>query len=100
MDDLASTFMPRFMESARRRIARARAALQSTLTPDRQAVSHELHALAGEAAVLELTAVADLARVAEAIARRWSVSGDARDAAACHEALVRIDDAVNEHETK
>jgi HPt (histidine-containing phosphotransfer) domain-containing protein len=100
MDELAIAFLPRFLASARGRIARARAALQSTRTPDRQAVSHELHALAGEAAVLELIAVAELARAAEAIARRWSASGDARDAEGCHDALARIDAAVNECESK
>jgi HPt (histidine-containing phosphotransfer) domain-containing protein len=95
MDDLAIAFLPRFVSSARGRIARARTSLKSTRTADRAAVSHELHALAGEAAVLELVELADLARAAEAIARRWSAAGDARDQERCDEALLRLDAAVD-----
>ncbi|MGZ3420189.1 MAG: Hpt domain-containing protein [Polyangiales bacterium] len=95
MDELSAAFLPRFLEAARGRITRARKSLQSTLSSDRAKVSHELHALAGEAAVLELVDVAELARAAEAIARRWSAAGDSQDADRCRDALVRLDAAVD-----
>jgi hypothetical protein len=95
IDELSAVFLPRFLESARGRITRARTSLGSTLPTDRAKVSHELHALAGEAAVLELVDVAELARAAEAIARRWSAAGDSRDAERCHDALGLLDAAVD-----
>lgn len=94
MDDLAIAFLPRFLTSSRDRIARARKSLESTRTADRAAVSHELHALAGEAAVLELVDVADLARAAESIARRWSAAGEVADRERCVGALVLLEEAL------
>ena len=69
MDDLHAAFMPRFLEVARARIAKARTA---TLEPGRDAVNatlRDLHALAGEAGLLGLTTVLALAREGEERAR-------------------------------
>ena len=69
MDDLHAAFLPRFLEVARARLVKARAATQE---PGRDAVNatlRDLHALAGEAGLLGLTAVLALAREGEERAR-------------------------------
>jgi HPt (histidine-containing phosphotransfer) domain-containing protein len=64
--DVRARFLPRFLESGARRIERARALADRG---DFGAVAIELHALAGEAALLQLRSFADLAGQAEDAAR-------------------------------
>ena len=66
MKDLLAEFLPRFAASASERLGRARA-----LVAERRldAVGRELHTLAGEAAVLGLRSVAELARRGEVASR-------------------------------
>ena len=78
-------FLPRFLESARARMNRARAMLDAG--NELSAFGSEMHALAGEAAILEFTTVAKLAREGEAGARR-------SDRDACREALSALGPAV------
>jgi HPt (histidine-containing phosphotransfer) domain-containing protein len=70
--DLLAEFLPRFAASASDRLARVR-----LLLPARQLreLERELHTLAGEAAVLGLHTIADLARRGE-LAARGGESGD------------------------
>jgi HPt (histidine-containing phosphotransfer) domain-containing protein len=91
IDDLRAKFLPRFLDSAQNRLIRARGGLDRG---DRTAVLHELHALAGEAGILELTDVARLARGAELHAKRWVASESADDAGLCDASLSEIETAV------
>lgn len=91
IDELRAKFMPRFLDSAQNRLIRARGGLDRG---DRTEVVHELHALAGEAAILELQQVAHAARAAETIARRWVGSDNAVDAEHCRSSLSEVEAAV------
>lgn len=66
MDDLLATFLPRFRTIAAERLTRLRAQFDGGLA------RRELHALAGEASMLGLGRVAELARSAET---RWVAGG-------------------------
>jgi HPt (histidine-containing phosphotransfer) domain-containing protein len=63
-------FLPRLVETARARLERARAALARADAAALAEVATEMHALAGEAAMLELAEIARIAREAEAAGRR------------------------------
>jgi HPt (histidine-containing phosphotransfer) domain-containing protein len=93
IEDLRTRFLPRFLESSRNRLARARALYESA---DAKALAAELHALAGEAMMLDLGTVADNARRGETAARDWSVSTGSTDAsrATCASCLDLVGDAV------
>jgi len=69
IDDLRSRFMPRFVEASRGRLERARVLFAGGDAP---MLAHELHALAGEAMMLDLHAIADNARRGESAAIAWS----------------------------
>ncbi len=74
IDELRARFRDRFIETARQRLGRATAALDE---PSGAAVvRHELHALAGEAAMLGLDAMSQTARDGELSAKKWE-QGDA-----------------------
>ena len=83
--ELRKRFLPRFVQSARTHVERARTACQGadTAAPaDRSSarwrvVRHEMHALSGEAAMLELEAVGPLAKAAEGAAARAARHGEA-----------------------
>ncbi len=67
MDDLRARFLPRFLSTARERLARARTSLEADGTGG--GLAGELHALAGEASILGLSRVSELARRGENTAR-------------------------------
>lgn len=69
MEDLRAAFLPRFLEVARARITKARAATREAGRDAVNATLRDLHALAGEAGLLGLTAVLALAREGEERAR-------------------------------
>jgi HPt (histidine-containing phosphotransfer) domain-containing protein len=66
IDDIRARFLPRFAQAAKGRIERARALVASA---EWSGIASELHALAGEAALLEVRDVAGLARQVESLAR-------------------------------
>ena len=66
-------FLPRFVKLAAERIDRCLALAERG---DWNAITTELHALAGEAALLELRPIADLAREGERIARKTESQGE------------------------
>jgi CheY-like chemotaxis protein len=72
-DDLQARFLPRFLLTARSRLGRARSLLDGG---DATALADELHALAGEAKMLDLRTVAEDAIQGEAAARAWSNGAD------------------------
>jgi HPt (histidine-containing phosphotransfer) domain-containing protein len=69
IEDLRSRFLPRFMESSRGRLERARVLFAGG---DASKLAHELHALAGEATMLDLFSIAEGARRGESAAIAWS----------------------------
>ncbi len=91
IEELREKFLGRFLEGAAGRLSRARVGLEEG---DRKTVSHEMHALAGEAALLELDDVARRAREAEQLSRRWLKSNDDAEAASFRVALEGVDQAV------
>lgn len=86
MEELRRRFLPRFLDSGRARVRRAREACAGGPGALGIAVA-ELHALAGEASLLELKEIAVLARAGESAARGSFGSA----AAACAAALSGID---------
>src|SRR5262245_46627347 len=72
IEQIRAAFLPRFRVLARARVARARDLAAGGAG---EALANELHALAGEAAVLELTAFADLVRGLEPRAREKNMEG-------------------------
>lgn len=75
LEELRARFRTRFIDTARDRIRRCLTALgDASRAVD---VAHELHSLAGEAAMLGFDAISDIARNGEAAARRWHASGAA-----------------------
>jgi hypothetical protein len=73
-EELKQRFLPRFVETSRGRLARARSLFDGGDAPT---LAHELHALAGEAMMLDLRVIADNARRGESAARAWSRSSEA-----------------------
>lgn len=71
-DNLQARFLPRFLLTARGRLARARSLLGAG---DAIALADELLALAGEAKMLDLPRMAEDAIRGEAAARAWSRGG-------------------------
>lgn len=81
IDRLRARFLPRFLEQAHARLRRVEELLAG---PNPLAgAAAELHALAGEAAMLELGPVADAARAGEIAARR-------DDQASCRRAVADL----------
>ncbi|MBI5478746.1 MAG: response regulator [Deltaproteobacteria bacterium] len=74
--DVRDRFLPRFLDIARQRQRRAGVLLARRRGGPAAA---ELHALAGEAAMLDLGEIADAARAAKAAARRGDLEGCLRD---------------------
>lgn len=74
MHDLVTTFMPRFLASAQKRIARS-LELAAKRPADILGVSREMHAVAGEAGLLGITQIVTLARAGEDHAKRIRASG-------------------------
>jgi HPt (histidine-containing phosphotransfer) domain-containing protein len=92
IEDLRQRFLPRFVQSGRERAARALEALE---TAQGSAVAAaELHALAGEAAILELSDIAGLAREGEKAARSAPATAPREKREECARLLRRIAAAV------
>jgi HPt (histidine-containing phosphotransfer) domain-containing protein len=91
MVELQSQFLERFLERTKGRLTRARSLLD---VDDATALAHELHALAGEAKMLDLFAIADLASRGEVAARAWSDGADDGPRATCATCLDTVGKAV------
>jgi HPt (histidine-containing phosphotransfer) domain-containing protein len=86
--ELRSRFLPKFIQSGRERVRRA---LEACAADRLDLVTAEVHALSGEAALLEFREIVQLARTAESAAR-----GGAAGASATIEAALRdIRTAIN-----
>jgi HPt (histidine-containing phosphotransfer) domain-containing protein len=86
--ELRSRFLPKFIQSGRERVRRA---LEACAAGRFELVAAEVHALSGEAALLELREIVLLARTAESQAR----GGTAGASAAIEAALRDIRTAIN-----
>jgi HPt (histidine-containing phosphotransfer) domain-containing protein len=76
--DLLEKFLPRFLETAGRRVARVESEL-ATPEPSPAVVLHEMHAVAGEAGLIGLPELAHLAREGEKTVRRgWDEDAQTR----------------------
>jgi HPt (histidine-containing phosphotransfer) domain-containing protein len=87
IDELRARYLPRFLDGARLRVSRGRQHLEAMSLG---AVASELHTLAGDAAMLELRAVADAARAGEIAARSFSKTADHSLLAACASSFERV----------
>lgn len=99
-EELRARFLPRFIETARSRLSRAHEQLASQQGP--HGVQGELHALAGEASLLGLFNIAELARRGEHAARSWAAgtSDEAMDSCtAALQSLSRDIEALSQGET-
>jgi HPt (histidine-containing phosphotransfer) domain-containing protein len=84
IDKLQSRFLPRFLASARQRLAAGHAMLEKDNATGAFA---ECHALAGEAAILGLVEIADAARGAERAAKEWREREDLAARTTCATSL-------------
>ncbi|HJZ87338.1 MAG TPA: Hpt domain-containing protein [Polyangia bacterium] len=92
IDDLRARFLPRFVAASRARLARSRG-LTAPASADPGTLAKELHAMAGEAALIGFPDLADLARATEISARAWA-SGHADAAERCRRNLAELEVAV------
>jgi HPt (histidine-containing phosphotransfer) domain-containing protein len=90
MPELRLRFLPRFLEGGRERVRTAHLACRVT---DWRTVADQMHALAGEAALLGLIDVATLARACESVARQESATSDAAEK--CAQGLREIEVALD-----
>jgi HPt (histidine-containing phosphotransfer) domain-containing protein len=88
MEDLWRRFLPRFVRTGRERARRAREACGERL----DVVATELHALAGEAALLGVGDIDRLAREGERAARKKIPDECAKALAAIEAVLATMDD--------
>jgi HPt (histidine-containing phosphotransfer) domain-containing protein len=89
-DEIRARFLGKFLDSARARVCRA---LDAIARDDARAAWCELHALAGEAAILGLPEISEQARTAGASAKRW-MADVSSEREACEGCLRRIELAV------
>jgi PleD family two-component response regulator len=75
--------MTRFLASTRRRLEKAQKVINSPEHADGRALGMDIHLIWGEAAMLDLPRIAQLAREAEAAARRLGVDDTAEARIAC-----------------
>jgi HPt (histidine-containing phosphotransfer) domain-containing protein len=72
-EELRHRFLARFVETTQGRLVRARSLIEGG---DAQMLARELHAMAGEAMMLELGTIADSARRGESAAKAWSAAAN------------------------
>ncbi len=96
MDDLLRDFLPRFVVLSRVRLENAARAFDGGPSVDRRGYADEMHALGGEAAVLDLPRVYELAREAERVGKAWAASATPDARASCQAALERVRAAIAE----
>lgn len=72
--DLWQKFGARFIGSARARVARARPAIDTRSREGVSTIVTEMHALSGEASMIGVPKIAQLAKSLEAAAKRWNAA--------------------------
>lgn len=96
--DLWQKFGARFIESARTRVGRARPAIDTQSRDAVMAIVNEMHALSGEASMIGVPKIAQLAKSLEAAAKRWNAAQTkeeiAREIASCVDGLNALSAAV------
>jgi HPt (histidine-containing phosphotransfer) domain-containing protein len=95
MEDLLATFMPKFTAIAKTRVARS---IELAEKRDPEAVTQiarELHAIAGEAGLLGISAIVTLARAGEDHAKRLRTSRSDADIDALIAALSELKRAID-----
>jgi CheY-like chemotaxis protein/HPt (histidine-containing phosphotransfer) domain-containing protein len=80
-------FLTRFFASTRRRLERAQKVINSPEQADGRALGMDIHLIWGEAAMLDLPRIAQLAREAEAASRRLGVQDTTEARIACAAAI-------------
>lgn len=101
MDDLHAAFLPRFLEAARGRLAKALAAAKDPSSGASTATLRDLHSLAGEAGLLGLSSVLARARDCEDKARRLAAARNddtLADLVGALEELAKALDQLDNHE--
>lgn len=94
MDDLLATFMPRFKAAATVRISRSIELAQRRNHADAVEIARAMHAVAGEAGLLGLTAIVPLARAGEEHAKRLRSSRSDGDSDALLASLTELQQAI------
>ena len=88
-DELRAVFLPRFLEAARGRLEKAK-------TGDHGQAAAELHSLAGEAMLLGLTELSQIAAEGERAARHCFEAADDAGRARCADLIARMISGVEE----
>jgi HPt (histidine-containing phosphotransfer) domain-containing protein len=86
-DELRAVFLPRFLSAARERLGRAQAG-------DHSQAAAELHSLAGEAMLLGLKELSELATAGEEAARRCFSESDEVSRSRCAELIARMVEGI------
>ncbi|MGZ3416750.1 MAG: Hpt domain-containing protein [Polyangiales bacterium] len=95
-DDLWSAFGERFIATAKKRLENLRRLQGWGAWNHANEMADDLHALAGEAAVIGRATVADRARACEAIARRLMSTHDEHLSASLDGALAELERSVSD----
>jgi HPt (histidine-containing phosphotransfer) domain-containing protein len=94
MQDLLATFMPKFAAVAKTRITRS-IELANQRTPEgAPQIAREMHAIAGEAGLLGIGNIVQLARAGEDRAKRLQASRSDADADALLASLTELKNAI------
>lgn len=94
MDDLLASFLPRFTELARTRLARSLEIVTARDHAGTAAIARDMHAVAGEAGLLGLSSIVPLARAGEEHAKRLRTSRADDDADALVASLTELQRAI------
>jgi HPt (histidine-containing phosphotransfer) domain-containing protein len=94
MDDLLATFVPKFVATARTRIAKSLDLASKRTADGVPQIARELHSIAGEAGLLGLGAIVTLARAGEEKAKRLRTSRSDADADALLASLTELQAAI------
>jgi len=93
-------FLTRFIASTKRRLERAQKAIESPEPADGRALGMDIHLIWGEAAMLDLPQIAQLAREAEAAARRLGAYDTAEARIGCAAAIRGLHECLDSEEAR
>jgi PleD family two-component response regulator len=88
-------FLTKFFASTRRKLDRAQRVIESSEHADGKALAMEIHQIWGEAAMLDLPQIAQMAREVEAAARRLGVEDTTEARIACAAGLRSLHDRLD-----
>lgn len=95
MDDLLATFVPKFVATARTRIAKSLDLASKRTAEGLPQIARELHSIAGEAGLLGLATIVALARAGEDQAKRLRATRSDADAEALLASLTELQGAID-----